>query len=159
MKKTELHWLAGLLEGEGSFQFTKRNAVVVSLGMTDRDVVYRAAEYFGKPIHKEERPLGRKVVYRTQCYGSHALALMMTIYGLMGERRKSQIKKVLLGAYGRLGRARGERNGNAKLCEKDVLEIRRLDEGGLGQRAIGRVFRLSHTQVGLIVNRKNWRHI
>ena len=35
MKTKDLYWLAGLLEGEGSFQLTKGNAIVVYLGMNE----------------------------------------------------------------------------------------------------------------------------
>lgn len=159
-KTTDLYWLAGLLEGEGSFQIRRGNAIVVSLGMTDEDIIQRAAQYFGKPIYKEERPAGYKTVYRTQCYGQHAMALMMTVYPLMGKRRQKQIKNVLLQAYGRPGRARGERNGRSKLTEQDVLEIRKRGlRKPINKSALGREFGVSGNQVNYILKKKSWAHV
>ena len=46
MKETDLTWLAGLLEGEGSFLKappSDPNCPRISLEMTDKDVVERAA--------------------------------------------------------------------------------------------------------------------
>ena len=42
MKTKELHWLAGLLEGEGCFTFNTYSPVIM-LAMTDEDEVRRAA--------------------------------------------------------------------------------------------------------------------
>jgi hypothetical protein len=45
LSKVDIAWLAGLLEGEGSFMRGKRkDAPGISLAMTDRDVVERAAK-------------------------------------------------------------------------------------------------------------------
>lgn len=47
----DLHWLAGLLEGEGSFLKGPPSAPrhpVVALQMTDEDVVSRVAAMFGR---------------------------------------------------------------------------------------------------------------
>ena len=49
----DLHWLAGLLEGEGSFHPGPPSAPrypVVALAMTDEDVVTRVATMFGRNV-------------------------------------------------------------------------------------------------------------
>lgn len=94
------YWLAGLLEGEGSFikgpPSTPR-VPRVTLPMTDRDVVERAAVLFGRGVshfdRKSDRP--RKRVFITSLKGSHALRLMTDIYPIMGTRRCAQIDRVL----------------------------------------------------------------
>lgn len=54
--------------------------------------------------------------------------------------------------------ARGERNGNAKLTEDKVREIRDL-RGKMTQRAIAILFGISKTVVNAIHHRRNWAHV
>lgn len=55
---------------------------------------------------------------------------------------------------------RGESNHQAKLTEKDVLEIRRLhDKEGYSQVSLGKMFNLHQTTISLIVRRMKWRHV
>jgi len=57
---------------------------------------------------------------------------------------------------GRRDTARGFRNGNAKLTDLQVHEIR----SSVGsQRKIAARFKISQTTVGVIKRRKNWKHI
>lgn len=53
----------------------------------------------------------------------------------------------------------GEKHGNAKLSEEDVLEMRNLHARGVKQRAIAEQFGLSYQQTSRIINRKQWTHI
>ncbi len=54
----------------------------------------------------------------------------------------------------------GKRNGRAKLTDKQVVEIRRLyAAGGISTRALGARYGVNGTQIGMIVNRKHWKHI
>lgn len=94
----ELHWLAGLLEGEGCFGFSgsKPGTARVVVTMTDRDVVERAAKMLGSAMKKPYvRPAPLKTSYSTAVYGSTAAAWMMTLYVLMGERRRRTIEQSL----------------------------------------------------------------
>ncbi len=94
MRVTEIHWLAGLLEGEGCFAFS--GTPVVSLFMTDGDTVKRAADLLGCIAYGPmDRGVGRKPGYRCQRYGSNAIAWMLTVYSLMGERRKKRICEII----------------------------------------------------------------
>jgi len=55
---------------------------------------------------------------------------------------------------------RGEKNGQAKLNESQVLEIRRLHAtGNYTQTALGKNFGVDNSLIGYIVRRKNWKHI
>lgn len=53
----------------------------------------------------------------------------------------------------------GERNAQAKLTERDVLEIRALHRSGFGYKRIAPWFRVHHTTIRNIVLRLKWRHV
>lgn len=56
--------------------------------------------------------------------------------------------------------ARGEKSGTSKLTSDQVLEIRQIHQDGLlSQTEIGKKFGVDRTCIGLIVRRKNWKHI
>jgi hypothetical protein len=95
----DLHWLAGLLEGEGSFLQGPPSAPrypILALQMTDQDVVLRVAEMFGRKVGRwqprDERWLP---TYLVRITGSKAVAWMTALRPLMGQRRRSQIDRAL----------------------------------------------------------------
>ena len=54
----------------------------------------------------------------------------------------------------------GEKSGNHKLKNFDIIEIRRLsDEGILTQKEIAKMFGVSRVTISNIKNRKYWKHI
>ena len=53
----------------------------------------------------------------------------------------------------------GELHGSAKLTVADVIAIRKLAADGMTHRALGSMFGVSHTNVGDIVRRKEWRRL
>ncbi len=102
----DLYWLAGLLEGEGHFgdhtgsSTNKRRYIRISLKMTDKDVVDRAAKLLGTKVHKyswsADRNPNHSVAWVTQVSKQkEAASWMMTLYPLMGERRKARIAGLL----------------------------------------------------------------
>lgn len=86
----DIRWLSGLLEGEGSFFFRVR-APRLSVGMKDRDVVARAAKLLGGGLWGPFK----NGMYQTAVVSVVAAGWMMTLYGLMGERRRGQIRRTL----------------------------------------------------------------
>lgn len=56
-------------------------------------------------------------------------------------------------------RARGERQGSAKLTAAVVRDIRKRAAAGETHRSIARVYGVSKTCVGEIVRRENWAHV
>lgn len=103
MTDDDLHWMAGLLEGEGSFYQgppSRRAYVKVSVEMTDRDVIERVAALWGMAWRspKNRNPAAWKQSYQTVIQGKKAEALMRQLYPLMGERRRKQIDVALLAA-------------------------------------------------------------
>jgi hypothetical protein len=53
----------------------------------------------------------------------------------------------------------GSKNWQAKVSEKDVLEIRKKAERGAKQASLGREYNLSQPAISLIINKRNWKHI
>lgn len=103
MSPTETAWVAGLLEGEGSFFARDHHGKPqgrVSIQMTDRDVLERLAAVVGVgTIHNVNRALDRAL--RKPCWGWHisakadVLALIDQIYPWMGGRRRAKMDEVI----------------------------------------------------------------
>jgi len=115
----DVAWLAGLIEGEGCFVVSspgRRRHMTMALGMTDRDVVERAARLMGSRVRLERRAMpNRKALWRTDVHGYRAVAWMMTLYSLLGQRRRARIAESL--AAWRASRRRTQ--GNPPDCHPD----------------------------------------
>jgi hypothetical protein len=53
----------------------------------------------------------------------------------------------------------GELHGSAKLTVSEVVAIRELAAIGITHRALGSMFGVSHTNIGAIVRRQEWRRL
>lgn len=123
--KAELAWLAGLLEGEGSFTLLRvrgtgpRNRPVIKVAMTDLDVVQRARDIAGFGVVSTARPNKKGCVMHAWQSMDRELApkLMRKLLPYMGERRSRQIGIVLAGAapYGWDGTRRSLRRSDDQL--------------------------------------------
>ena len=98
----ELSWLAGWLEGEGSFLApppSDPKRVRVSAVARDLDVVGRVARILGVSAlpHRDRRAAARgwTPLHRVLCRGSRAVELMGAIEEMMGARRRAQIRHAL----------------------------------------------------------------
>lgn len=126
----ELGWLAGLLEGEGSFLHpapSSPKAPTVAIVSTDRDIVERVAALMGvKYICTTRRNTERwKVSYKTQLKGSRAIALMRQLRPLMGERRGARIDAILADLEGTpTPRRLSEQEARAVLARKGQARAR-----------------------------------
>lgn len=95
-------WLAGYLEGEGSFRHKKNGCSDIIAASTDLDVLDKVKEiagcgriYFlkGKQNKKGDN---YKPQWQWTCYRKYeTYALLATIYSFMGGRRKEKIKECL----------------------------------------------------------------
>lgn len=54
---------------------------------------------------------------------------------------------------------RGERNGQARLTEREVVAIRALSEDGLSHAKLAARFGISPSHISGIVNRRFWQHV
>ena len=93
-------WVAGLLEGEGSFTLSRDSAnsyPVVSLEMVDRDVIERAARVLGAARIQRVEPDRPEwsVTYRAAVAGKLAAEWMRKLRPLMGHRRRLAIDAAL----------------------------------------------------------------
>jgi hypothetical protein len=95
----ELHWLAGLLEGEGSFMPgppSNARMPIISVQMTDHDVVARVGRIFSRKPHAvRQRDSRWRASYMVRVTGSRAVHWMTLLRPLMGERRQAQINRAL----------------------------------------------------------------
>jgi hypothetical protein len=101
MSEIELAWLAGLLEGEGTFGTVRRAtgqvAPIVKVKMTDLDVIQRAQGIMGirrYTIEKVSQPQ-YKPQYLIRLTGKRAAALMLVLLPHMGERRAAKIREII----------------------------------------------------------------
>jgi hypothetical protein len=95
-----LTWLAGLLEGEGTFRVTRVDGhcyPVIELKMCDEDVVLRAGAMLGASHVQVRQPKYSRwsVTYVVKISGSAAAETMRVLRDLMGTRRREAIDKAL----------------------------------------------------------------
>ena len=139
-----IHWLAGILEAEGSFMKgapSAPNAPVVSIQMTDKDVMEHVATFFNKSLSSYTREgktkdgkRGFKKIYISSLRGLRAVKLMEELYPLMSTRRQQQIKKAIE-SYD--PNARAKANANKRAIPDSQLEaIYKKRLSGLTIRAI-----------------------
>jgi hypothetical protein len=95
----EVHWLAGLLEGEGSFMAgppSNPRMPIISIHMTDGDVMARVGRIFARTVHVvRPRNPRRRTTYRVRVQGGNAVRWMTLLRPLMGGRRQAQIDRAL----------------------------------------------------------------
>ncbi|HEX7298453.1 MAG TPA: hypothetical protein VF257_05570 [Solirubrobacteraceae bacterium] len=95
----ELHWLAGLLEGEGSFMVgppSSPRPPVISVNMNDEDIMERLGRIFGRKIHViTPRNQRCQTSYQLRVKGGDAVRWMTLLRPLMGSRRQAQIARAL----------------------------------------------------------------
>jgi hypothetical protein len=123
MDMKELYWLGGLLEGEGCFSMVGRSKIGesttprISIGSSDLDVIQRAQRSLGGTISScpnkggnlLKKPAVMKNTHYLQIYGRNAVSWMMTLFSLLGERRRNQVVKTLTSWKARPGVGRGKR--------------------------------------------------
>jgi hypothetical protein len=95
----DLHWLAGLMEGEGTFLAGPPSAPrspAVQVSMVDRDVVERAAVLLDAAVNVvPSRREGWKTAYCARVRGARAVLWMKRLRPLMGARRREQIDRAV----------------------------------------------------------------
>ncbi len=131
----QLAWLAGLLEGEGTFLRpppSMPNCPIVACRMTDRDIIERVAICFGTQVLAIDK--GR---YRTEfaatMKGSRAVTFMTDVRSLMGDRRRLAIDAAIQ-AYDPPRR---------KLDFEAAEEIRRRSVDGETTSSLARAYRVT----------------
>jgi hypothetical protein len=93
--RDDLIWLAGLLEGEGTFDSHRGKYPRIRLAMTDRDVVGRAASLMDAKIRLSLHAAPAKPTWHAEISGEKAAEVMRLILPFMGTRRSAKIAEVL----------------------------------------------------------------
>lgn len=93
--REDLIWLAGLLEGEGTFDAHRGRYPRIRLAMTDRDIVGRAASLMDAKIRLSLHDAPAKPTWHTEISGDRAAAIMREILPFMGSRRSGRIAEAL----------------------------------------------------------------
>jgi len=144
----ELYWAAGFLEGEGSFS-KHQHSVRTECGQAIHEPLKRLLNVFGGSIteYKSRRyNAGKYWVWRSS--GMRARGIMMTLYLLMSERRKSQIKTCLdTWKAHPVGRMLGFQKIHPLYAAKVVAEYK---IGGISQRKLAAKYGLHHSTI------ENW---
>jgi hypothetical protein len=104
----EVAWLAGLLEGEGSFyMLTSRTGELrkayrypkIQVSMTDRDIIDRVSVLFGTKTYAKppaRKYPDRRPQWQAQISGVGAAEWMVRLRPWLGERRRAKIDEVLI---------------------------------------------------------------
>jgi hypothetical protein len=160
-----IYWLAGLLEGEGSFMKgtpSHPESHRIHVNMTDQDVIAKAAEIMGVnpsgPYKRTGRDAQHKPHYFAILVGAKGIELMKQLRPLMGQRRQVQIDAVIA-AYAPKPHPRGENHPQAKLNTEKVRDIKtRLANG----ERLGMIAAKYGVDIGLIWQIKAgriWQHV
>lgn len=95
MDTIDAAWIAGLLEGEGTFGYHSGH-LRVTCEMTDEDVIERLAKIIGSSVwESKQRNVNWKPTWRCSVSGERAKQLMLDIYPMMGSRRQGKIDEVV----------------------------------------------------------------
>lgn len=92
-----LPWVAGYLEGEGSFSFNSTTQQL-TVACTDLDVLEGVKKFIGAGniyALPNNCPDKHKNVWRWGVYGQNARNLMTEVYPMMGNRRQFQIRRAM----------------------------------------------------------------
>ena len=97
IKLTDIAWLAGLIEGEGSFgNHGTSDSPFITITSTDEDIVKRVAYLWNTRIYElKKRESNHKLQFTTRIFSHDAIGWMLTIYSFMGIRRRYKILEVI----------------------------------------------------------------
>ena len=142
----EKYWLAGLLEGEGSFIKglpSSPSQSSITLHMTDEDIIARVAEIFDvsyffvprqKPHHKDS--------YRLHKRGTGAIEIMKELLPLMGKRRQKQINEAI--------EFFNKNITLPKLNEDDVRDIKKRLKNKETHTSIAKIYNVNRSTISYI---------
>ena len=167
VKDKDFHWLAGLLEGDGSFYYQDKGSPAIKLSMTDRDVVEKAARIMGASVlgpYIDKREENRKPMWVANLSGQKALDMMSFLLPHMGKRRSARIESIQLACQHRVGRGNHPRNHgvehpNHKLNPVAVRVIRFLSDRGMSRARLANAYRVNQATIGHVANRYSWKHV
>lgn len=162
MTEVELHWLAGLLEGEGSFLHgppSKPNCPAIVLHMTDLDVVERAAALMGTTsiVRPKARATHHKPSYLVKVTNRKAIELMKRLKPILGDRRRKRIEDIVAryNIDGQVDRVRKIR----KLSDDAVRDCRRRHSQGESYNTLAAKYKVARTAIVYAVKRVTYKNV
>jgi hypothetical protein len=108
-------WLAGIIEGEGTFSLNSGKYPQVSVMMADRDIVDRCHTVtgFGTINGPINHPRSQKPLFTWQVSRKRDIArLLLLIYPMLGERRQRRVAEIV----GPLAELRGRDEARCRTC-------------------------------------------
>ena len=95
--REDLVWLAGWMEGEGTFNIQNKYTIRTVGCSTDEDVAKKVHSITGGSIRLSPRIGTHKDVWViSQTRGKYAYALMAALYPFMGFRRRAKIEECMV---------------------------------------------------------------
>jgi hypothetical protein len=150
-KDLKIAWAAGVIEGEGSL-LSKGYSPIVQIAMTDLDVLRRVQDIFGGHIYKiKKRESHWKDAWVWKIQGETALNCIGSIYGFLGNRRKSKADDVL-DKY--LEGVKIKESRSEEVAEKRREMIRLRKEDGLTHKQISDIIGCDRTYVSHVLSGK-----
>ena len=156
MKIRDLYWLAGILEGEGSFMKgtpSAPNLPRISCSMTDEDIIKKVSSLMEVKYHKcklSDKNPKWKDTYIVNLRGKRARKLMEELKPIMGNRRQAQIQRAL-DSY-------DPNKSIIKLSKQDIPKIRvLLKNGKLTHKQIAIKFGVERSTISHINNGRMWK--
>lgn len=153
LSENDKFWLAGFLEGEGSFLKgapSNPRLPMVSIVTTDEDVIDRVGIILGCNYWKiYPRKSHWKVTYVIRPKGGKAVELMQTLKPLMGKRRQEQIQRAL-DSYKPKPRF-------SKIIAKQAYEIRQRFRNGEKAINLAKEFGITKWSVYAIHQERSWK--
>ncbi len=147
----DTHWLAGILEGEGTFMKgppSDQRQPIVRVQMTDRDVIERVARLMGvSVVCLKARSSNWKNTFCATLRGGSAVALMQVFFPLMGVRRKQQIEKAIQ-SY--------SRHARFKLDRDKVEVIKARLHNGESHTQIAKDYGVDRSHISQIKSGRRW---
>jgi transposase-like protein len=152
IKMMDLAWVAGFLEGEGSFCLLAGVAPRVTAVQVEPEPLLKLVNLFGGSIYpKKTAGYGKKPVNYWNLGGAHGAALMMTLYPMMSSKRKEQIHKAL-SVWKSKGAKFGEHHYRVKVDDHDMLAAMRRVQAGESLTAVARELGVSHSAFSMSMN-------
>lgn len=161
----EIHWIAGILESEGSFLKgppSATNKPVISLQMTDKDTIEKCAKFFGVSVQSYQRKglnqsgKSYKEVYMCSIRGRRAVEYMNILSPLMGIRRKQQILDAISSYNPNRRKEYMDEflKSKRKISSTDIYNIQEKIKNGDSMRTIAKVYGVSHSTISSVSRRK-----
>lgn len=146
MNVLEIGWLAGIIEGEGTFhrQYRKTGGgqIYIKVSMTDKDIITRLQEITGVGNITESQPKNpnhKRVYHWRVTRQSDCMHLLCSVVPLLGERRKEAVTPLVDFVLELAEKAKFCANGHlwddesaryykgvryCKLCNRDKMRVR-----------------------------------